>query len=193
VDCSVRVKRGLVDKKISETRAKIEKDIARRKRPITGVSEFPNLGEKPVDVLSETNSDDGWRYAEPFEALRAAADARERATGQAPSIFLATLGPLAQFTARATWLASAFAAGGLKASEAAVYGSIDEMADAFKKSGAALACIVSSDAVYENEAEAAAKALSDGGAKHIYLAGKPGDKEAVLPFCRYWNLRFCRL
>jgi methylmalonyl-CoA mutase len=171
--------RGLVDKKISETKKKIEKDIARRKRPITGVSEFPNLGEKPVDVLSETNSDDGWRYAEPFEALRAAADACERATGQAPSIFLATLGPLAQFTARATWLASAFAAGGLKASEAAVYGSIDEMAGAYKKSGAALACIVSSDTVYENEAEAAAKVLSDGGAKHIYLAGKPGDKEAV--------------
>ncbi|WP_306150060.1 MULTISPECIES: methylmalonyl-CoA mutase subunit beta [unclassified Roseibium] len=172
-------KSGLVEKNIAETRAKIEKDIARRKRPITGVSEFPNLGEKPVEVLAKTNSGAGWRYAEPFEVLRAAADAHEQAAGQAPSIFLATLGPLAQFTARATWLASAFAAGGLKASEAAVYGSVEEMAAAFKESGAALACIVSSDAVYENEAEAAAKALSDGGAKHIYLAGKPGDKEAA--------------
>lgn len=169
---------GLVDQRIAETKSKLEKDIARRKRPVTGVSEFPNLGEEPVSVLSATdNPDDGWRYAEPFEALRNAADAHESVTGTAPAIFLATLGSLAQFTARATWAANAFAAGGLKASDAAVYGSPEEMVAAFKESGAALACIVSSDTVYEAEAEAAAKALTAAGAKHLYLAGKPGSEE----------------
>ncbi|QDG76943.1 methylmalonyl-CoA mutase family protein [Labrenzia sp. PHM005] len=169
---------GLVDQRISETKAKLEKDIARRKRPVTGVSEFPDLGEEPVSVLSAAvDTDGGWRYAEPFEALRNAADAHENATGAAPSIFLASLGSLAQFTARATWIANAFAAGGLKTTEAAVYGSVEEMAAAFKDSGAALACIVSSDAVYEAEAEAVAKALTAAGANHLYLAGKPGGQE----------------
>ena len=54
------------------------------------------------------------------------------------------------------------------------------MVAAFKASGAALACLCSSDEVYAVEAEAAAKALRDAGAKHIYLAGRPGEREAAL-------------
>ncbi|GAA0772879.1 methylmalonyl-CoA mutase [Roseibium denhamense] len=173
-------KAGLIDEKIAETRTKTATDIARRKRPVTGVSEFPNLGEKPVAVLSTaTPAGTGWRYAEPFEALRDAADDRESVTGRAPALFLASLGSLAQFTARATWIANAFAAGGIKASEAAVYSSLGDMIEAFKNSGARIACIVSSDPVYEGQAEEAAKALLDAGAEHIYLAGKPGAQEAA--------------
>ena len=47
-------------------------------------------------------------------------------------------------------------------------------------SGAALACLCSSDAVYETEALEAAKALASAGARHIYLAGRPGAREAAL-------------
>ena len=50
-----------------------------------------------------------------------------------------------------------------------------ELAAAFRQSGAALACLCSSDAVYANEAAGAAKALAAAGAKHVYLAGRPGD------------------
>lgn len=39
---------GSVAKEIEATRQKRAKDLARRKIPITGVSEFPHLGEKPV-------------------------------------------------------------------------------------------------------------------------------------------------
>ena len=53
------------------------------------------------------------------------------------------------------------------------------MVAAFKASGAALACLCSSDEVYAQEAEAAAKALREAGAKHIYLAGRPGEREAA--------------
>jgi methylmalonyl-CoA mutase len=49
------------------------------------------------------------------------------------------------------------------------------LATAFKQSGAKLACLCSSDEVYANEAAAAAQALAAAGAKHIYLAGRPGD------------------
>ncbi|MDN3719776.1 hypothetical protein QW131_12860 [Roseibium salinum] len=59
----------------------------------------------------------------------------------------------------------------------AVYGSLDELVAAFKESGASLACLVSSDEVYEREAEAAARALKQAGAVSLYLAGKPGARE----------------
>jgi len=53
------------------------------------------------------------------------------------------------------------------------------LAAAFKTSGAALACLCSSDKVYAAQAPAAAKALQDAGARHIYLAGRPGEQEAA--------------
>ena len=56
----------------------------------------------------------------------------------------------------------------------------DNLAKRFKDSGAEIACLCSSDKVYAKEAEAAATALSKAGAKHLYLAGKPGDLEASL-------------
>jgi methylmalonyl-CoA mutase len=54
------------------------------------------------------------------------------------------------------------------------------LATAFKASGAALVCLCSSDKVYAQQAVAAAKALQGAGAKHIYLAGRPGALEAAL-------------
>jgi methylmalonyl-CoA mutase len=54
------------------------------------------------------------------------------------------------------------------------------LAAAFKASGAALACLCSSDKVYAEQAASAAKALHAAGAKHIYLAGRPGEQEAAL-------------
>ena len=54
------------------------------------------------------------------------------------------------------------------------------LAAAFKASGAAIACLCSSDKVYAEHAVAAAKALQAAGAKHIYLAGRPGEQEAAL-------------
>lgn len=54
------------------------------------------------------------------------------------------------------------------------------LAAAFKASGAPLVCICSSDKVYAGHAAAAAKALQSAGARHIYLAGRPGDQEPAL-------------
>jgi methylmalonyl-CoA mutase len=54
------------------------------------------------------------------------------------------------------------------------------LAAAFKASGAALACLCSSDKVYAEIAAEAAKALHAAGARHIYLAGRPGEHEAAL-------------
>ncbi len=53
------------------------------------------------------------------------------------------------------------------------------LARAFKASGAALACLCSSDKVYAEQAIPAAKALQAAGTKHIYLAGRPDAQEAA--------------
>ena len=45
-------------------------------------------------------------------------------------------------------------------------------------SGASLACLCSSDKAYAAHAAAAAAALQTAGARHIYLAGRPGEQEA---------------
>jgi len=59
-------------------------------------------------------------------------------------------------------------------------GEVKDLAAAFKSSGAAMACLCSSDKVYSEKAVAAAKALHAAGAKHIYLAGRPGELEPAL-------------
>jgi methylmalonyl-CoA mutase len=54
------------------------------------------------------------------------------------------------------------------------------LAAAFRASGAVLACLCSSDNIYARQAAAAAKALQAADARHIYLAGRPGEREAAL-------------
>ena len=53
------------------------------------------------------------------------------------------------------------------------------MVAAFNASAAKLACLCSSDAVYDLEAIDAAKALKSAGAMHIYLAGRPKNADAL--------------
>jgi methylmalonyl-CoA mutase len=52
------------------------------------------------------------------------------------------------------------------------------MVAAFKASGAKLACLCSSDKIYETQAADAAKALAAAGAI-VHLAGRGGDHEAA--------------
>jgi methylmalonyl-CoA mutase len=47
------------------------------------------------------------------------------------------------------------------------------LAAAFEAAGTPLACICSSDQIYESDAVAATKALSAAGARYIYAAGRP--------------------
>ena len=166
-----------LSKEVAKARSTRLKNIARRKDPLTGASEFPNVHEKPVEVEKPVRA---WksdtlfppmRLAQEFEALRDRADA----SAARPKIFLATLGTVADYTARAMFAKNFFEAGGL---EAVIHNSGD-LADAFAASGAKLICLVSSDAVYAEQAIAAAKKLAPKAAK-TYLAGRPGDLEEAL-------------
>jgi methylmalonyl-CoA mutase len=158
---------------------------------LTGASEFPNLHEAEIAVLNATpvvlppygeakfkfDPLAPMRLAAPFEALRDKSDEKLRASGARPRIFLANLGTAADFTARATFAKSFFETGGIEAVDSEGFSDPSALAAAFKASGATAACLCSSDKVYAAEAIAAAKALQAAGARHIYLAGRPGEQE----------------
>ena len=134
----------------------------------------PREGEGYVEPLPST------RAAESYERLRDRSDEILARTGSRPRVFLANLGPISAFSARATFAKNAFEAGGIEAVGNDGFGSLDELAAAFGGSGARLACICSSDEIYATQAVPAAAALKGAGAAGIYLAGRPGEIEAML-------------
>lgn len=193
---------GSLADRIAAVRESRFDSVARRSQPITGVSEFPDLGEaSPADssAIAIGGADlavspeatrcaplPRVRWAQPFESLRDAADlAAEAAGGVRPSVFLANLGPVAVHTARAAFARNLFAAGGLAAVSSEMgshkgFESVEQVAVDFGASGCALACICSSDRLYEEMGTEVAAALKAAGAAYVYLAGDPGDRRGEL-------------
>jgi len=183
---------GAIQKSVAAVRAERQKAVARGKDVLTGTNAYPDLHETLPAVLNvapvEPAPDEAanvtceplprLRLAAPFEDLRDRSDKALAKTGERPKIFLANLGTLAQFTARASFAKNFFEAGGIEA--VGGDGDLSALAVAYKSAGTPLACLCSSDKVYEKDATAAAEALKAAGARHIYLAGRPGEREAAL-------------
>jgi methylmalonyl-CoA mutase len=119
---------GLLQKRVATVRAARQTAVARRKDALTGVSDYPHLSERPVKTLDVPRVDvpplaptvrcealPQIRLAEPFEALRDASDRILAKTGARPKVFLANLGRLSDFTARATFAKNFYEAGGIEA------------------------------------------------------------------------------
>ncbi|WP_376967915.1 methylmalonyl-CoA mutase family protein (plasmid) [Azospirillum sp. A26] len=214
---------GSLARAIAESWAQREANIARRKDPLTGVSEFPNIFEQPVvrpvpvirertvtphtpAVIGSGSLDDlveaaaggttragltaalargaparveplpRHRLHENFDSLRDAADRHKMASGSWPAIFLANIGPVAQHTARATYAKNFFEAGGVQALGNSGFADAEAVAAAFRASGARIAVLCGSDALYEAHAAPFAHALKAAGAEYLFLAGNPGDR-----------------
>jgi methylmalonyl-CoA mutase len=186
------IERGIVQNNVAAVRAEREKAIARRKDVLTGTSDYPDIREKTPAVLDvapvvtpketvaavEAEPLPRIRLAAPFEALRDKSDQVLAKTGARPKVFLANLGKLSEFTARATFAKNLYEAGGIEAVGNDGFPDQATMIAAFKGSGAKLACLCSSDKVYEAQAAEAAKALTAAGAT-VHLAGRPGEHEAA--------------
>ena len=215
-----------VSAKIAAVQAERAKNLAKRKDPLTGVSEFPNVHERPVSSrparaaknaqpsappltlpaagggkltqafvdAAETTPVSSYvaalkggtgasitplpnlRLAQEFEKLRDAADA----LGSRPKVFLANLGTVADFTARATFAKNFYEAGGFETVPGAGGTDPAALASEFKASGARFAVICSTDAVYAATAAPAAAALKNAGASTVHLAGRGGELEGAL-------------
>ncbi|MFJ3232107.1 methylmalonyl-CoA mutase family protein [Streptomyces sp. NPDC086787] len=164
---------GRIRTDLATTWAERSKKLAKRREPITGVSEFPHLAEKAVERAPAPEGPSGGlprvRRDEAYEELRARSDAHLAATGARPRVFVATIGPAAAYTARATFAANLFQAGGI---EPVTEGSYEE-------SGATEAVLCSSDALYEEQAGQLAQSLKASGARHVVLAGRPAEYPGV--------------
>jgi len=178
---------GFLRDRLARTWAERSKRLATRADPITGVSEFPYLAEKPIErEPAPPTADTGLprlRYAQAYEELRDRSDAHLAEHGERPKIFLATLGPVAAHTARATFASNLFQAGGI---EPVNPGAIDDVIEAFRASGATIACLCGSDRSYAQQAVEVAAGLREAGAVEVLLAGKPaysGITEYVYTGC----------
>ncbi len=184
---------GTIQGRIRETAEARTNDIATGKIEIIGINAFARLDEPPPAAAErDAPSDDSdnpavtveplplRRDAEAVEALREASDAYLSRTGQRPSVWLATLGSPKEFTARAAFARSLLASGGVASIEPGKLETASAASDAFRNSGAKIACICSSDETYEGLAEPVARALKSAGADYVILAGRPGDRRDAL-------------
>lgn len=176
---------------IATTAAERRQTIATGKQPLTGTSAFPLLGDDGVTTapwpaapaivgLGLSSPLAPHRLAEPFEELRDAADHYAARAGKPPQLFLASLGTIADHTARTTWVKNQLAVAGIATHSCDGYASPEDAAAALRESGLTTACICSSDAIYAEQAAKTARALIEAGADQVLLAGRPGAMEADL-------------
>ncbi|WP_201299582.1 methylmalonyl-CoA mutase family protein [Aeromicrobium sp. 9AM] len=150
---------------IAETVSARALDIAKRKRPITGVSEFPNLHEELPERRPYGHPIDVHRYAGEYEALR-----DDRA---ATPVFLASMGTVAAYTARGTFAANLLAAGGIDTVVAGPTEGVDDVLKAYDEAGRpATVCLVGNDKAYEAWGADLVTALREAGATYVIVAGK---------------------
>lgn len=139
--------------------------VATRRWPITGVSEFPNLAETLPERRPYPVAPDVFRYAGEYEAMRD--------TPAAQPVFLATMGPVAAHTARATFVSNLFAAGGIGLGVAGPTDGVDDAVETYREAGTpAVVCLAGTDAAYEDWGRPLVAALRSEGARYVVLAGK---------------------
>lgn len=165
-----------------------DRAVATRRRPLTGLSEYPDIGERPPepdapievgDVVAGSGDRGRSQFAplrlrrlsEGFEAQRGRADAFERQSGTRPTVYLATIGGPAASTARATFAKNLFEAGGIRT----VLGE----PDGFDPSVSKIVCLCSSDALYQEQGAAVAASLRQAGAGKVFVAGRRLDLDGV--------------
>jgi methylmalonyl-CoA mutase len=160
---------------IGEVATRRADDVAHRRTAITGVNEYPNLGEPALPQHDPLHSPLAAgklvRYATEFEALRDRSDAYLDRTGARPQALLLPLGPLAEHNIRTTFAANLLASGGI---EAVNPGPVE--ADGVEKAvgdagSPAVVVICGTDNRYGSEASAVLEAARRAGADHICLAG----------------------
>ncbi|WIY81825.1 methylmalonyl-CoA mutase small subunit [Propionimicrobium sp. PCR01-08-3] len=161
---------GHVAEVLADLNAKRAKQIATRKLPVTGVSEFPNPAEKPVEgrvarPQAEYAGLTWTRNAEVFEALR------DATAGNADAkVFLACLGTRRDFGPREGFASNYFHVAGLE-TPSVESGDVAEVVKAWQASGTPVVCLCSSGKIYSSIGAEAAKALKDAGAAKVLLAG----------------------
>jgi methylmalonyl-CoA mutase len=154
---------SLLGAEMAATVSERDRQVATRKRPLTGLSEFPHLAETLPEREPARAAREVRRYGSAFEALR-----DEPPSGR---VFLATLGSVAAHTARATFATNLLAAGGIPVDVAGATETAEDLVAAY--AGQPVVCLAGSDGAYDAWADEAVRALRDAGAQWVVIAGKP--------------------
>jgi methylmalonyl-CoA mutase len=175
---------GTIAARIAQTRAARADDVAHRRAPLTGVTEYALPDEPAVPRPAAPPALTGGplaaaRWAAEFEALRDAVEATE----PRPTVHLATLGPAAQHATRLGFARGLFAAGGFRTvvdpadavdpapgstETAAAATGAAAAAAAGAAAGRTVSCLCAADPLHSPEA---VRALRDDGATYVWLAG----------------------
>lgn len=157
---------------IGELAARRADDIAHRRIAITGVNEFPNLGEAPLpqgDSLGRAGH--VLRYAAEFEVLRDRSDAYLAEHGRRPQALLLPLGPLAEHNIRTTFAANLLASGGIEAINPGTVDAAGVAQAAVAAGSPKVAVICGTDKRYPDEVSGVVQAARDAGIEWVCLAG----------------------
>lgn len=162
------VRDGRLRDRIDAVAAERERQVATREWPITGLSEYPDLAEVPLERRPYGREFPVRRWGAAFEALR-----REPVS---EPVFVATLGSVAQHTARATFLSNLLAAGGIEVALAGPTDGVDDVVAAYEAAGRpAVVALAGPDDLYADRGAPTIAALRQAGARQVILAGKPRD------------------
>jgi methylmalonyl-CoA mutase len=159
---------GRLHDRIDEVVAERERLIGTRARPLTGVSEFPNLHEERPERRPYGREFPVRRWGASYEALRD--------EPVSTPVFVATLGTVAQHTARASFVSNLLAAGGVAVEVAGATGDVADVLAAYDKAGKPnVVALAGPDGLYSERGAETIEALRGAGAGHVILAGTPRD------------------
>jgi methylmalonyl-CoA mutase len=159
---------GSLRARIDEVVAERDRQIATRARPLTGLTEFPNLHETLPERRPYAEGAVPVRpFGQPFEALRD--------KPAASPVFLATMGTIAAHTARATFATNLFAAGGIDVANAGRHDDVGAVLKDYQgpDGGQSVVCLVGPDKAYAEWGADLVQALREAGAEWVVLAGRP--------------------
>ena len=161
---------GWLAEEIAKTRAAREKAVSSRRKALVGVNNYPDLGGKPVAIVSNPATGDApfpqFRLAEPFEKIRERTERHAEATGHAPRVLLLKRGDVKMRTARANFALNFFGCAGFAITESEEYADIN----------ADLLILCSSDPEYLAFAEEVISAVKI----PVIVAGNPKEQIEAL-------------
>jgi len=160
--------------------------VSTGREPVVGVTAYPDLDPRalapdnsaysPPAISGSGFADqpaDAITLPSPMRTAAPFAQVRTRVETAAPGpVFLATLGSLPEFNARAGFAINRLGVAGLRTLPAAAHEGVAACVDAFKTSGSPLAIICGTDQAYGDRAAELATALKTAGAKAVWLAGR---------------------
>jgi methylmalonyl-CoA mutase len=170
---------GSLEARIHANRADRARKLAFREDAITGVSEFPQLEEKPLDRKDAPPQPSGGltriRWAERHEAMRERVDHFVRVHQRFPTVLLVPLESARAASVRVGFAADLLRPAGITDALLPVAAETADDAllrEALGNAGTTVACICGTDGAYAASAAGVAAALRRAGATHIMLAGQ---------------------